>query len=71
LKALLPIPKRRSPTPSRSKATGQGKGQGKPKSRRTGLGRPANISIESRISNAPAIIRSHFDAVSILHLLLG
>ncbi len=49
---------------------GQGKGQAQPKSSKAGLGRPANISIESRISNAPATIRSHFDAVNMLHLLL-
>jgi hypothetical protein len=64
LKALLPIPKRRIPTPRRSRVTGQGKGQPK-----NGLGMPANINIESIISNAPAIIKSHFDAVNIVLLL--
>ena len=65
LKALLPIPKRRIPAPSKSKVTGQGKGQ--PQS---GLGMPANINIESRINNAPAIINSHFDVVNMVRLLL-
>jgi len=65
LKALLPIPKRRIPAPSRSKVTGQGKGQPK-----NGLGFPENINIESRINNAPDIIKSHFDVVNMVCLLL-
>jgi len=65
LKALLPIPKRRIPTPRRSRVTGQGKGQPK-----NGLGMPANINIESKINNAPDIIKSHFDTVNMVYLLL-
>ncbi len=64
LKALLPMAKRRSPTPRMARVTGQGKG--KPKS---GLGMRANISITSIINSALPIIKSHFDAVNMIHLL--
>jgi hypothetical protein len=63
LKALLPIAKRRIPAPSKSKVTGQGRGQPN-----NGLGMPANIIMASRISMAPAIIKSHFDGANIVHL---
>ena len=63
LNALLLITKRTIPTPSRSRVTGHGKGQ--PKS---GFGMPANMVIESMTNNTPAIIRSHFDAVSMFSL---
>ena len=59
LKALLPIPKRRIPAPSRRKVPGQGKEKQK------SVLMPANINIDSIISNTPAIIKSHFDAVNI------
>jgi len=65
LKALLPIPKRRIPAPRKSRVTGQGKGQPS-----NGLGFPANINIESRIKNAPDIIKSHLDTVIMVRLLL-
>jgi hypothetical protein len=65
LKALLPIPKRRIPAPRRSRVTGQGKGQPE-----NGFGMPANINIESRTNNAPAIMKSHFDTVNMVRLLL-
>jgi len=65
LKALLPIAKRRTPAPSRIRVTGQGNG----KSGDNGLGIPVNINIESRINNAPAIIKSHFDIVNMISLL--
>ena len=59
LKALLPIAKRRIPAPSRRKLPGQGKEKQK------SVLMPANINIDSIISNTPAIIKSHFDAVNI------
>lgn len=64
LKALLPMAKRRIPTPSRTMVFGQGRG--KPKN---GLGIPAYMSVASIISNALPIIKSHFDAVNMVHLL--
>lgn len=33
------------------------------------MGIPVNINIESRINNAPAIIKSHFDIVNMISLL--
>lgn len=61
LKAVLPIPKRRTPAPRRAKVTGQGRGQPK-----NGLGMRAKINIESRINNTPATIRSHLDTVTMV-----
>ncbi len=57
--------KRRSPTPSTSQVIGQG--SGKPG---IGLGILETISMTSIINSALPIIRSHFDAVNMVHLLL-
>lgn len=61
LKALLPTAKKMIPRPSRIRVTGQG--NGKPNN---GFGVPVIISIESKMSNTPAISRSHFETVNMI-----
>jgi len=63
LKALLDIVSRISPTPRHRNISGHGKGSPKK------FGMPKNRNIASLIRRTPAIISSHFDAVSITSLL--
>jgi hypothetical protein len=61
---LLPNAKRIIPNPSKKMVIGHGKGHPN-----RGFGMPVAISIESIISNMPAMMRGILEAINIIHLL--